>query len=278
MIDNNVVSQSVYHDIVALLPQELDELGQANGAAQDRSVRRPPLPARKSTTVSTSTSASSSSSSLSTVAKRLSELSNNGTQEIPMPVPRRSVPSSPQPPTTYTQPVTTYDRPPSATYDRPTSTYSQPKTTLRSSVHDKQQQAIQEEHGKDEGEAAPSYAITTAEALYDFLGDDPETDLSFRKGDIIEVTEFVNDEWWSGTLNGHKGIFPQNYVKIVPSGVARRAPPPLPATYAPPPSQQNPPEDDGKSRYARNLGNNVAQAATFGFGAQVGAKLANSIF
>jgi hypothetical protein len=35
----------------------------------------------------------------------------------------------------------------------------------------------------------PAYSLTSAEALYDYQGQDHE-DLSFRKGDIIEVTEF----------------------------------------------------------------------------------------
>jgi hypothetical protein len=35
----------------------------------------------------------------------------------------------------------------------------------------------------------PAYSLATAEALYDYQGQDHE-DLSFRKGDIIEITEF----------------------------------------------------------------------------------------
>lgn len=56
-------------------------------------------------------------------------------------------------------------------------------------------------------------SLGTAEALYDFHGDNPSTDLSFRCGDIIQLVEFVNNDWWKGTLNGKTGIFPSNYVK-----------------------------------------------------------------
>lgn len=35
----------------------------------------------------------------------------------------------------------------------------------------------------------PAYSLATAEALYDYQGQDRD-DLSFRKGDIIEITEF----------------------------------------------------------------------------------------
>jgi hypothetical protein len=33
-------------------------------------------------------------------------------------------------------------------------------------------------------------SLATAEALYDYHGEDPATDLSFKQGDIIEVTEY----------------------------------------------------------------------------------------
>lgn len=67
----------------------------------------------------------------------------------------------------------------------------------------------------------PSYNIVqekslgTAEALYDFHGDNPSTDLPIRRGDIIQLTEFVNNDWWKGTSNGKTGIFPSNYVKKI---------------------------------------------------------------
>jgi hypothetical protein len=67
----------------------------------------------------------------------------------------------------------------------------------------------------------PSYnnvnekSLGTAEALYDFQGDNPSTDLSMRRGDIIQLIEFVNNDWWKGTLNGKTGIFPSNYVKKI---------------------------------------------------------------
>lgn len=54
--------------------------------------------------------------------------------------------------------------------------------------------------------------LGNAEALYDYSGDNP-SDLSIRRGDIIQLTELINDDWWKGTLNGKTGIFPRNYVK-----------------------------------------------------------------
>jgi hypothetical protein len=42
-----------------------------------------------------------------------------------------------------------------------------------------------------------------------------EGDLSFRKGDVIEVIGAVYKDWWKGTLNGRIGIFPINYVELL---------------------------------------------------------------
>ncbi|CAO3699425.1 unnamed protein product [Rhizopus stolonifer] len=105
----------------------------------------------------------------------------------------------------------------------------------------------------------PAYAehntnqsVATAEALYDYRGEDPATDLSFKQGDIIEVVEYVNDDWWKGTIHGKTGIFPQNHVKKIPPPIkAKRPQPPskpdhntpsyistpnMPYVYPPPPT------------------------------------------
>ncbi|KAG2183689.1 hypothetical protein INT43_006697 [Umbelopsis isabellina] len=80
----------------------------------------------------------------------------------------------------------------------------------------------------------PAYSVASAEALYDYHGQDKE-DLSFRKGDIIEVTEFVNDDWWRGRVHGQTGIFPQNHVvKIETQNKTNRAQPPPPPPPPPP--------------------------------------------
>ena len=51
------------------------------------------------------------------------------------------------------------------------------------------------------------------EALYDYDGE-REGDLQFRVGDKITVTNQAGN-WWTGTLNGHTGVFPSNYVQPV---------------------------------------------------------------
>ena len=39
-------------------------------------------------------------------------------------------------------------------------------------------------------------------------------ELSFKKGDIIDLTHSVDDNWLEGGLDGRKGIFPKAYVRV----------------------------------------------------------------
>ncbi|KAI8890272.1 BAR-domain-containing protein [Backusella circina FSU 941] len=51
-------------------------------------------------------------------------------------------------------------------------------------------------------------------ALYDYAAQ-AEGDLSFHKGDRIEIVERTQDvnDWWTGRVNGVTGVFPGNYVE-----------------------------------------------------------------
>jgi len=51
-------------------------------------------------------------------------------------------------------------------------------------------------------------------ALYDFAAQ-TDGDLSFNTGDRIELVEKTqsSEDWWTGRLNGVKGVFPGNYVQ-----------------------------------------------------------------
>ncbi|KAI8067387.1 hypothetical protein BDF21DRAFT_426576 [Thamnidium elegans] len=71
--------------------------------------------------------------------------------------------------------------------------------------------------------------LGSAEALYDYSGENPNTDLSFRRGDTIQLTELVNDDWWKGTLHGKNGLFPRSYVrKLEPIVSEKSFSPPAP--------------------------------------------------
>ena len=48
-------------------------------------------------------------------------------------------------------------------------------------------------------------------AEYDF-------EITFKKGDVIEVISESDPGWWTGEVNGTVGHFPNNYVKHIKSG------------------------------------------------------------
>nr|XP_061780401.1 CD2-associated protein-like isoform X3 [Nerophis lumbriciformis] len=51
-------------------------------------------------------------------------------------------------------------------------------------------------------------------ALYDYQPVN-EDELELKVGDIVDVTEEVEEGWWSGVLNNKSGLFPSNFVKEV---------------------------------------------------------------
>uniref|UniRef100_A0A8C3JC18 SH3 domain containing 19 n=1 Tax=Calidris pygmaea TaxID=425635 RepID=A0A8C3JC18_9CHAR len=52
------------------------------------------------------------------------------------------------------------------------------------------------------------------EALHDFTAETKD-DLSFKKGDYIQILEQVDSEWYRGRLNEKEGIFPAVFVQIL---------------------------------------------------------------
>ncbi|XP_013138913.1 PREDICTED: uncharacterized protein LOC106103651 isoform X1 [Papilio polytes] len=53
-----------------------------------------------------------------------------------------------------------------------------------------------------------------ARALYAFSGQTPR-ELSFKKGDLINVRRQIDSNWYEGEVHGRIGLFPYNYVEIL---------------------------------------------------------------
>ncbi|KAF9423163.1 hypothetical protein BGZ94_008390 [Podila epigama] len=51
-------------------------------------------------------------------------------------------------------------------------------------------------------------------AMYDFDSEDA-TNLTFKKGDVIQVLAQLESGWWAGHCQGRQGWFPSNYVEVV---------------------------------------------------------------
>ncbi|XP_075057446.1 CD2-associated protein isoform X2 [Mixophyes fleayi] len=51
-------------------------------------------------------------------------------------------------------------------------------------------------------------------AVFDYIPQN-EDELELKIGDILEITEEVEEGWWNGTCSGRSGLFPSNFVKEV---------------------------------------------------------------
>jgi hypothetical protein len=79
----------------------------------------------------------------------------------------------------------------------------------------------------------------TCIALHSFEAGEPD-ELSFNEGDIINILDKPADaEWWKGELNGHIGLFPSNYVRVLAAKVLPKVPPKPSLPQPPPPPTTN---------------------------------------
>ncbi|KAF7686907.1 SH3 domain-containing protein 19 isoform X1 [Silurus meridionalis] len=63
--------------------------------------------------------------------------------------------------------------------------------------------------------------VERVKALYDFTAQ-TDGDLSFLRGDVIEVIEHIDEEWSHGRLNGREGLFPTSFTETHTGGNSRR--------------------------------------------------------
>ncbi|KAF8588894.1 SH3-domain-containing protein [Ramaria rubella] len=125
-----------------------------------------------------------------------------------------------------------------------------------------------------------------ARALWAYNGQEAD-DLSFSAGEVIEILEETNADWWKGkNPRGETGLFPSNYVeKIAPAAALAPAPAysppgrmvaPIPnekASYSPmpmapsgPPMQEQQQQAPPKKNKFGKYGNIMAQSAAGGVG------------
>lgn len=165
--DNRFLNDKTYNDIVALLPSRVQSAAPAPAAlspapavtTSTSTTHKPPLPTRKSAGVSPRL-APAAAPRENSIPKLPARRSNNvSSQETPKPAPR----SQPVPaPVVHVLPPKQAAAAPQPPPPPPPAYTPEPEP------------------------------LATAEALYDYNGDDPSTDLSFRQGDIIKVTEYGN--------------------------------------------------------------------------------------
>lgn len=48
---------------------------------------------------------------------------------------------------------------------------------------------------------------------FDYVAKESD-ELTLRKGDVITNILIQSGGWWEGTLNGKRGMFPDNFVKV----------------------------------------------------------------
>lgn len=157
--ENNYIPNQTYKDVVSILPTRIESTTEATTTT----VNKPPLPTRKATTTS-------------------SPKSNS----IPTPQPREIVSSSfPKLPTRRNN-----DWPPQNTATTTTTT-TNTTTITKNILHSEPEKltaaAPPPAYSQRQSETT---SLLTVEALYDYNGEDPSTDLSFKQGNIIEVTEY----------------------------------------------------------------------------------------
>lgn len=63
-------------------------------------------------------------------------------------------------------------------------------------------------------EAEESGEQENVRALFDYQGQQ-EDELTFKEGDVIKILS-KDGEWWKGKNGDQEGVFPANYVEVIP--------------------------------------------------------------
>ena len=199
--DNQYLNSQTYNEICALLPSTCSNtMSTTTTAGYDNTVikNKPPLPTRKSAggplptaghppvpaPRSLSTIDNNSNNNMPKLPARRSTNEQQHQQHLPTPAPRPQ--PSPRPSPRLNNAVNVMPMPAVVPVAAPA-----PAPTP----------VVRQHHPIPAAEPSPaapppaystttSSSLATVEAIYDYEGDDPKTDLSFRCGDVIQVTEY----------------------------------------------------------------------------------------
>lgn len=61
--------------------------------------------------------------------------------------------------------------------------------------------------------SSPDSAVCQVIAMYDYTAANQD-ELSFSKGQLINILDKTNPDWWKGEASGVTGLLPTNYVKM----------------------------------------------------------------
>ncbi|CAH1799899.1 unnamed protein product [Owenia fusiformis] len=91
--------------------------------------------------------------------------------------------------------------------------------------------------------------VEKAKVLYDYTAENDD-ELSLEEGEVIVVLdkELEDSGWWKGELRGKVGVFPDNFVELIPIEEVKPKKPPPPSSHqrpskpapVPPPSEKEP--------------------------------------
>lgn len=147
--------------------------------------------------------------------------------------------------------------------------------------------------------APQALQVVQARAVWGYNEDKAEPgDLSFAAGDLIEIVDETNADWWKGKVKGRQGLFPSSYVeRVATDALAPTSEKPMYRPFGaayhgldnpPPPGQgvnsiglQEQDDTQKKSKFG-DLKNTMAHSAAggvgFGAGAAIGNGLVRAIF
>lgn len=73
-------------------------------------------------------------------------------------------------------------------------------------------------------------SLGLAKALFPY-SPSADDELALNEGDVVSILDKFDDGWWKGEVGGRQGVFPQNYVEMIPTpptSAPPSSPPPLP--------------------------------------------------